>query len=836
MGILGVDTGQDWMHSDPHTLPGTQILGVTTEARRFRHRVHRQAAQQENECELWYYRESAWRKFPADSQPVLSSGIPITLNKSYRQPATLDMSIPDNLGLLTPTNANSAYNYLSDGVTWDPLLDEARKILLRAGCRCFTNLAPGKSYSAPPPSAGTLSMLSDELFGNIESANANIAFWNRTTPFDIQINLGADYFLRHIAVRFATKAAACALPDSVQIILERNGEQRAYPLRHVGGAEGDWEDSDLGRMVEVAFTDLDWVADFIYIQINLDSARVIAIDEIGVYGGDSSEMLGANIFCGYLGDQFDVSSPGLIQITATDVLKKLADNNEVRLTNLYTRQDVARIVYNLLTSPIYWRGSGAAYDAPFTSGEIGWGATDEICEFVYPAWQGQSNSVYGYCSDLLYSIGWEIYADGNGVIQLREPPYRAVLPERVLIADPDGNGDCRKLARRYTGKDMRNIVEVATGKATGGSFQTVVEERNSRARYGPRRVVITDPIATDSQTRQKIGEYVLRDYAWRVVSLSGELAPDLHTRIKGVYGFRASRRPSIFSKKCTLSGKRREQELWTVETLTERIARGEWAAEFTATPYRPLGPSSPLNVVATPDTDDTIINISWNAPGDTYGIWGYRVYMSDTNDFDDFTQVADVGFALNNVDVTGLTPGARYWFYVVAYGPAPANAEGIASTVVSALAGGAAEDENGWTVTDLSVAFNQLLTPEDANGYYEYEFALAWTSPPLPTPPADTGEYGFKHAEFRFHIGGALPANDELQNSWTYQDEWHGDRVPPGKMWDRTTAGQLIWYGRFRSQTDLSGANVYWRMWTWRTTNGRHGPPHPSNVDSAVIP
>jgi len=68
-----------------------------------------------------------------------------------------------------------------------------------------------------------------------------------------------------------------------------------------------------------------------------------------------------------------------------------------------------------------------------------------------------------------------------------------------------------------------------------------------------------------------------------------------------------------------------------------------------------------------------------------------------------------------------------------------------------------------------------------------YTFNLLWTSPPIPTPSPDTGWGGFKHAIFCFNIG-AIPANPEKVNSWQRQDEWHGDRVPPGMDWNRTIA------------------------------------------------
>src|SRR5580704_5148264 len=104
-------------HSDPYTLTGTGITGVTTPFLAWQARVHAQGrACKELEAELWFWRRDtltaatgAWYPFPAP--PVMDEADPIQITQTYRQPSSLNVSVMDEFGLLTPTNLESPYNY-----------------------------------------------------------------------------------------------------------------------------------------------------------------------------------------------------------------------------------------------------------------------------------------------------------------------------------------------------------------------------------------------------------------------------------------------------------------------------------------------------------------------------------------------------------------------------------------------------------------------------------------------------------------------------------------------------------------------------------------------------
>jgi len=110
--------------TDPQAMKGTKVYVPTAPMIALASRVHRKAIEQENQIEFWYERSSVWYKF--NEQPVVEPQDHPVLRQVYKQPSTLELTLPDNFGLLTPENLNSAYNY--NGSTYEPLVDEARKV------------------------------------------------------------------------------------------------------------------------------------------------------------------------------------------------------------------------------------------------------------------------------------------------------------------------------------------------------------------------------------------------------------------------------------------------------------------------------------------------------------------------------------------------------------------------------------------------------------------------------------------------------------------------------------------------------------------------------------
>jgi hypothetical protein len=665
-GVWG-DVGQTGAGtiSDPFTLPGTAIAPLADNMSAWAARVERHSQWAESLCELWYWRDSQWWRMP--SPIMMDARVHPVLLRRFRRPAQLTIAINNEDGYLTKTNLESPYNYnLEAG--YDPVIDAHRKVCFRVGTRCWTNLASGLLATATAaPTVGTLGQLTDGLFADFTQTTPAACQWTATdtTPVDLVFDLGRVVWLRNVSVRFGTairSTSGYTLPASAQVLLSQDStDWTSYLVRPVGGAgavgmtgggsptpepifepavgggsapvpPGDWRDDPYGNVSDIPFCAIGSYARYVKIRVtptplpiadalpippasggSSPGAQIWAVDEIGIWGGSESAFLGANKFTGYLGNQVYTVSEGSILLVITDVIKKLVDNNEARLTNRYALVDVADIAYSLLTSSTIWRGVEGAYDYAWQESEIGWQSGVSYTGFIMPIWQGQGNNVLGYEMELWHEVGWQLWADGNGVLQATEPPYRQYRPDYVYIAAPDGNQDARLFVRDLSDADIRNVVEITTGTLKGGAAgSTTLMEPASVARYGHLRTIVTDQLATQADLRTKLAAATLRDYAWRLDRLLCELAPDYDTAIRGVLAFRTGQQPNetlgrvmLRAANCSVVGYRCTQELWSLEALEEHITSGKWWGNAILRPYVPAAIDPPAVVSWTPGTGGT---------------------------------------------------------------------------------------------------------------------------------------------------------------------------------------------------------------------------------------
>lgn len=829
------------VYDDPHTLPGTTITAILTDANALRARTHRAAVEQRLDAELYYWRDSVWAKSPA--QPILDPDNPLVLSHAYRQPLTCAFAVTNEYGLLTPENKESSYNYNGSSV-YDPLFDEARKILIRLGTRCWTNLASAIApTSTLAPTVGTLASLTDGALADYSAAapSGYARFDTVTQTFTLKVDLATSKSIKHAVVRFGSKSGltptALKLPVKMRVGVSVDDVTYTWmPYRPVGGdgtgghEPGDWDDNYYGIAVEIPVCDIDLSGRYVKFEITTQGTISVAIDEIAVYGGTTSDLLGRNVFMGYLGDDLDFDTGGLVSIRATGIEKKAADNNDIELTAPYTQTDATDLVHSLLTSAAYWKAQ-SEYNTAFAAGEMGWSSGASQSGLKYPAWQGQANSVLGYVYELIHSIGHAIYGDGNGIWRKFEPAYRQTAPNRVMIAGTDGNNDVRHLRRRRTGKDMRNTVNVATGQVkTGASGSILAFEPNSVNRYGPRRTRITDPILTTQQLRQKVADYFLRDYAWRLQTIAANIQPDFETRVRDVHGFRAILRPKMYSHASTVSGKRRVGEVWMLEEIEHRISAGSWTADCLYMPYFPFATDAPnLKWVQTTNGVGNLIP-EWDASTDP-AIASYKVYVSATSEVQGFKLAATVNHptvttTITNVPGIGnILVGTRYWVYVTAVNAA--GYESLPSQILNIIAGTAINtgtdcdgsgNGSGYVINDFDFSLLSQTGPDD-EGYYTYKFYADWTSPTCGHTQHKTGlhAYNLPSAE--------VPAlNDDTFTDWEWRkdewDWWDRYRVPVGKMWDKVTTGKLSITINFRTKTLFTaGQRIYARIWNSKTTN-----------------
>ncbi len=831
-GIASFGGGAPWYPSfiaNPYSMGASKISEYGTNADAFRLRVHRQAIRQAIHSELWYEREGAWSLFPA--QPVAEKNKHPVLNWSYQQPATFDFEVWDAQGLLTPENQESSYNY--DSVpSWDPLIDEARKIVFRVGVFCWENIVAGASPSSTTltlnGSGGTVTKMTNGSLENAATtplAPSEMAWYHHSNSVnEIVYDLGGVASVKHAAIRLIQRSALTdsILPSTIQVLTSRNGTTwDSFPVMPVdddntNNLPGDWGKSPDGVAVEIATCDLDIGARYVKFRIFASDTGNVMIDEIVVYGGASGDFLGANVFTGYLGDKIDIGNDGKIACSAVDVLKKMGDNNEAQLTAHYVLSDTMDIASSLCQSTSYWNGLNT-YQTGFTNTEIGW--FGGVSGLVYPTYQGQTNAILGYVQELFPSIGYYFYGDGNGYLQAIEPPYRQYQPSRIMAAGLSSNNDARACVRHRTGKNMRNVAEVSSGAvASGGSGTITLFEPNSRNKYGSRRSKITDPILTSPDLRKKAAEYFLRDYAWRLQDLETEINPDFDTQLKQVHAFRAPARPNLYSKASSFSGNRRKGEMWMLNTISQHFTPAEWWGSCSYSPYFPFAIGSPEFISLSPGTGspDPVLSMraAWNALTDPHAVT-VNIYVCSTSETGTYFKVGST--AASNTDYlittsdgsTALIFGDEYWVYLTTVGDN--GLESLPSVVLNAIIGGVAAYTSCWTVGDFAVGLVERGGP-DIDGYYSYHFNAQWSSPSC----------GFKRMGIYLNpfVAGSQTADPTgvLKGSWAfYTDdwEWHGDYIPPGMEWDRVTPGNLTWEIYFRSKHNFTaGEKMYFRIFT----------------------
>lgn len=813
---------------DPYSLPGTQISPLTNASNALAARVHRQSRNGQTLCELYFARNGNWFLSPAPL--VCEPRTHPILRRRYLEPATLDLFLLDPQGLFSPSNLSSSYN--QNGGAYDPLFTEARPVLLRVGTFCFNNMAAGltPTSSVAPTTAPTngLAALTDGAF----------AFWNAPTNATqyavlwslaanqnlvLTFDLGTAQPVCHIALRFGTGGTTgCLLPASAQIALSvDNTNWKSLPSRPVGGPNGDWDDAYLNdatdpNFTETFFCDIGVSARYVQITLVPQGAQTVGMDEITIYGGTAGTWLGMNRFVGYLGDLIEYTPEGGIHLQATDVLKRLADNNETRLTANFGNADVADITYALLTGNAYWPGAAGAYDGPWPASQISWQQGVGYTGLTMPIWQGQGNNHLGYQYELWHEVGWIFEADGNGVLTAREPPYRQMRPDRVLLAAPDGNDDARHLVREGSGKDLRNAVSISTGQAKAGQNLVTVQlyDPASVAAFGHRRVIITDPLAVTADLQTKLSAAILRDYAWRLWKLVGEIAPDYDTKIRSIHAFRTALRHHLSPK--TISGVA-QQELWFLESIEEHFTPGMWWGLVEYTSYVPsaLPPPTVTQLASSPGSGPYTMTLTWQSYMGV-GVLGFYVYYSTTGPNGPWT-LANPG---SPVPPTGTSytfgsfaSGVQIWAYGITLDISGHNS--VPSVVMSALAGGGPSTQSQWVVTDFTTAgmVSQPTTQGGVNGT-TYEFAFLWSSPPA-------GLRGF----FLTYIVGSIPSNQDNFRSWqhAYGSDVGHINVPPGSRGSGQNEfappwvpGQLNWYQRlFVPEGIASGTRIYWRLWSW---------------------
>lgn len=623
-------------------------------------RVHSYGVAPSYDFDFQYRRNRMWRSL----KTRVRSDIPIVVTKEHQQLYTGEVVLDNTDGLLSLNNRTSAYN-LNLG-SYEALLDEARPVRILQGIDCYSNISQRIVPTASAvPRTNHVESLTDRLYGDpTDATDKNWVKWTIAANghLTLTIDFGATKKVVCGCLSFASLTSAVVplvLPATVLFEYSYNGVD--YTQCAPAFDMSEYTDTAVGERYLAWFADLDISTRYVRATINApaDESVTVAIDEFCVYGGRAS-LVTKETLNGFLGDSIDSdTAAGTITVRFLDVRKREDDLRQVELTSKYLNQRPEQIIYDLLTNVKYWTGSqvNADYNAPLRAAEIGWESTDNLSGFIIPSWQGQSKTILGYIDELAQLIGWVFDCDGDGKRQFWEPEYSRDIASTYCNYFGDRWGIRGTPRRHRTGEEIRNDIWVSGKQAPIGTNVGVrVTHEGSIAKYGPRYARINEPLATTPELQKKLGEALIRDFAYARDGLSLDARGDFDLdRPKKIMTFHEDVRENLDLG-----------ELWSLESLsTQMVTDGD--GDFRATlvsRYYVGGPVSAVsNLVATSGMSGQMLLV-WDAPPEA-NVDGYYVYYSVNNgdpaDWS-FTKRAKVTDPTDTV--TGLTNGQSYAFYV----------------------------------------------------------------------------------------------------------------------------------------------------------------------------
>lgn len=646
-------------------------------------RIHSYSMDPEYDFDFEYYRSSAWYslKTRVDRQQ------PITVSKNYKQMYSASLVLDNIDGLLSPENTASAYNL--NGATYDCLLDEARKVRLWEGIKCFPNVSDGKTVVASvAPTTGDLQALTDGLIGDVKAPLGND--WVRwhgvaaDAEIRLRVDLGENRKVQHGMIAFLSNTGAAtpvALPATV--LFEYSLDTVTWYPCGPAFDMSEYNDSADGQRFLAWFTDLNKTARYIRATItNISSSNAIYVDEINVWsapatGYATKYFLPKLTFSGYLGDdiQWD-NGTGLVALNFLDERKKEADNRLVELTEEYTNQYPEAIIYDLLTNTKYWTGAPGHYDAPLGADEIGWEKSDILSRFVVTKWQGQQGTILDYISELAGLIGWVYDCDGDGKRQFYEPEHFRTIAHPFMNFFGDMWGSRGAMQRNKTGNNIRNHIRIV-GVQGDSNVQVPYDFKHpaSIARYGTRYGRITEPLVKNPDMAAELGRAILRDYAY---------ARDGYTvAVKGNFDIERPAKIQTFNE--PIRAFVDKDDLWVLDSVdTELLSagKGKYTSFLQVHDYI-SSPPKPVRNVACAGASGSV-TVSWTAADEGNIAW-YRVYYASGDDPDAWSFTAASDTSSTSKQITGLTNGTAYWFYVTAI--STDGTEGWNSAIVRCIAG-----------------------------------------------------------------------------------------------------------------------------------------------------
>jgi len=588
---------------------------------------------------LEYWRDGAWQDL---SERLL---FPVKVIRRLRAAGTAELLLDNSDGMLARGNYVSSYNYDASS-SYDPLLDENRKIRLSQGWEAHPNLLLGQSYvCSPAPMASYADpegvKLTDGNFA--ETASLSEAAWTGWEPASggqaviITCTLAAPAKVKGAAIStLSGTLAGVYLPSSAAVFLHTATETLgpyALASAHLG-------DDPSGRVRRLFGTDWEVSSvSAISFHLYVPAGGKAALDEIAAYDASTTSEWYRTTFTGLLGDEIAYSSAargGVRLGQVRDTTKRLADCF-VESFRHYKNQTVEQIIGDILVNSFYGLELAAEEFALDTT------------SFSLPKWTEQNATALDACGQLAQMVGYVFEADAEGKYVLRELDWEAQSGEESYLPEQDLIG----WEPTVSGLDLRNKVTIRSRDGHQKDIAVTMSDEDSIAQYGERLFTLYEPTMRTAPLARQLARAILRDYSWVHTSGAGEAAADVFLRPGDIVTVVES--AAVYS---------RADQLYRIEAISAQQTGqrfGDYTMAMELTGYRPRVPEAVASLTATPREGG--VELSWVDLEDSQTTY-YGAYQAEASS-GPFALVSST--AHSPTIIASLDSGQEYWFEVAAF-------------------------------------------------------------------------------------------------------------------------------------------------------------------------
>jgi len=581
-------------------------------------------------AKLEFWRDGEWQDL---SERLV---FPLRLYHRLRAASTAELLLDNSDGGLARGNLASPYNYDASS-TYDPLLDENRKIRIQQGWEIHPNLLRGRPYDCSP---APVASYADPQGGKLTDGHFGAwVGWSPEAgqPVVITCTLAAPAKIKGAAISALSQTnSGIYLPSSAAAFLHTSSGAvgpLALAGAHLADDPGGKDKRLLGLDWEVEGVEA--ISFYLYAQPGM----MAAVDEIAAYDASTSWDWYRPTFTGLLGDEiaFSAGERGSVRLgQVRDLSKRLADCFVENFRH-YRNQMVEQILEDILVNSYYGLELG---EEEYRL---------EVTSFSLPKWTEQNATALDGCGQLAQMVGFVFEADTEGRYVFRDLEWEAQSGDETYLPEQDLLG----WQPTVSGLDLRNKVTIRSRDARQKDIAVTVVDEDSIERYGARLFTLYEPTMRTAPLARQLGRAILRDYSWVHPAGAGEVAGDVFLRPGDIV--------SVVESAAAFS---RNEELYRIEAISglqtgQRFGDHTMVLELRG--YRPRVPDAVTSLTAAPLGGG--VRLSW-VNLEEARVSHYGAFMAESLG-GVYSLVSSV--AQSPAMISSLSNGEEYWFKVAAF-------------------------------------------------------------------------------------------------------------------------------------------------------------------------